>query len=212
MISSTNKLHGRDQFCILALVAHELNADEIKDLDFSIKDGDNMPIDDFAMIRQWKNDSSFKIFIDLKVSRSKIPVITEVHHTTSLLLGIRNKTKNLIISLQSLHNFITKQNQDSLFDEHEMLKFLSPQSRRSLIKCLVQFINDEYSGNPTNADITNVCHATINLFSFLKVEKSDIGGIVRILLLVFVLIHCSSESNMNEWLNMSMNSFHFLWT
>lgn len=90
-----------------------------------------------------------------------------------------------------------------------MMNFLSPQSRRSLIKCLVQFIDGEYSGKPTNADITNVCHATINLFSSLKVEKSDIGGIVRILLLVFVLIYCSSESNMNESIYQWIHFIHF---
>lgn len=64
---------------ILALEAHELDASEIKDLDFTIKDIDNMPIDDFAMIAQWKNDSSFKVLIDLKVSRNKIHIVAEVH-------------------------------------------------------------------------------------------------------------------------------------
>lgn len=66
--------------------AHELEAKEIKTLDFVIKDADNMPIDDFAMIAQWSGDSSFKVIIDLKVSRCKLNIVTEVSkHILSFL-------------------------------------------------------------------------------------------------------------------------------
>lgn len=59
-------------------MAHQIDATEIETLDFSIHDADNMPIDDMAMIYQWKQDSSFKVIIDLKVSRRKIDLVTEV--------------------------------------------------------------------------------------------------------------------------------------
>lgn len=70
-----------------------------------------------------------------------------------------------------------KNGYDGLFDEHEILKYLSPQSRRRLVKCLISFISDEYTSS-TQAIITTVCHATIQLFSSLKVDNSKIGGIV----------------------------------
>lgn len=63
---------------ISALIAHELEASEIQNLDLTIEDTDNMPIDDFSMILQWKLDSSFKVMIDLNVSRNKIHIVAEV--------------------------------------------------------------------------------------------------------------------------------------
>lgn len=83
----------------------------------------------------------------------------------------------LFLYLQSLKNFMTKNGYDGLFDEHEMLKYLSPPSRRRLVKCMILFISDEYA-SPTQAIITTVCQATIQLFSSLKVGSSKIGGIV----------------------------------
>lgn len=61
----------------LALVVHELSADEIGDFEFTIKDADNMVIEDI-WLTQWKSDSKFKVIIDLKVSRNKIEVVAEV--------------------------------------------------------------------------------------------------------------------------------------
>lgn len=70
---------------IQALVVHEIEATEILNLDFVIKDSDNMQIDDFAMIEQWCADSSFKVIIDLKVARNRLNMVAEVHkHTLSL--------------------------------------------------------------------------------------------------------------------------------
>lgn len=57
---------------------HELDGSPMLETDFSVKDVDNMPIDDIAMITQWKTDSKFKVIIDLKVSRNKVGVIEEV--------------------------------------------------------------------------------------------------------------------------------------
>lgn len=84
----------------------------------------------------------------------------------------------LIVFIQSLRNFLMKQKHDNIFDEHDILKFLTPQSRRKLIKSLVSFIAEEYNGNATQANITTVCHATIAIFGSLKTDKSTIGGIV----------------------------------
>lgn len=39
-----------------------------------------MPIDDFGMLSQWKSDSSFKVIIDLKVSRKNIEIVAEVKY------------------------------------------------------------------------------------------------------------------------------------
>lgn len=66
-------------YVYVALLAHELNASEIDDLDFSIKDSDNMIIDDIEMIKQWKLDSNFKVIIDLKVSRMNVDLVAEVY-------------------------------------------------------------------------------------------------------------------------------------
>lgn len=63
----------------LALVAHELDVSEINDTEFSITDSDNMPITDIAMIKQWKTDSSFKVMIDLDISRNKVRIVSEVN-------------------------------------------------------------------------------------------------------------------------------------
>lgn len=76
---------------VLALVVHEVDATEIVYLDFAIKDKDNMPIDDFAMISQWKLDSSFKVIIDLKTSRNKISTVTEVHIFNNFILNSFNR-------------------------------------------------------------------------------------------------------------------------
>jgi len=38
-----------------------------------------MVIDDIAMVTQWKQDSSFKIFIELNVSRKKEDIVVEVY-------------------------------------------------------------------------------------------------------------------------------------
>lgn len=62
----------------IALEADELDASEIGDTNFVIKDADNMIIDDMNMLTQWKNDSSFKIIIDLNVSRNKVEIVAEV--------------------------------------------------------------------------------------------------------------------------------------
>lgn len=63
----------------IALLAHELEAKEIDESDFSINDADSMPIEEFSMITQWKLDSSFKIIINLKVSRKNVDIAAEVH-------------------------------------------------------------------------------------------------------------------------------------
>lgn len=62
----------------IALSAHELDANEIENFEFSLTDSDHLPIDDFDMIKQWKSDSSFKVIIDLKVSRKKVDLVAEV--------------------------------------------------------------------------------------------------------------------------------------
>lgn len=62
----------------IALRVHELEASEIKDLEFSLTDSDHLPIDDIEMFWQWKSDSSFKVIIDLKVSRKKTELVAEV--------------------------------------------------------------------------------------------------------------------------------------
>lgn len=86
--------------------------------------------------------------------------------------------KHSIVSIQSLRNFLKKQNNENLFDEHDIMKYLSPSSRRRLVKSIVSFIAEEYNGKATQANITTVCHAAIALFSSLKTERSTIGGIV----------------------------------
>lgn len=66
------------EYLYIALVAHEVNSTEIDDLDFSIMDSDNMPIDDIKMILQWKSDSNFKVIIDLKLTRKNVDLVAEV--------------------------------------------------------------------------------------------------------------------------------------
>lgn len=61
-----------------ALAAHKLDASEIGADDIAIKDNDGMIVDDMVMITQWKNDSAFKVIIDLKVSRNKVELVAEV--------------------------------------------------------------------------------------------------------------------------------------
>lgn len=58
---------------------HELDAGEIEDLDFSIKDNDNMPITDMAMIYQWSRSPMFKVIINLNVLRNKPHIVEEVY-------------------------------------------------------------------------------------------------------------------------------------
>lgn len=55
-----------------------MNSSEVDDLDFAIKDVDNMPIDDIQMILQWKSDSNFKVIIDLKLTRKNVDLVAEV--------------------------------------------------------------------------------------------------------------------------------------
>lgn len=83
-----------------------------------------------------------------------------------------------IVSIQSLRNFLKKEKNENLFDEHNSMKYLSPKSRRKLVKSLVSFIAEEYGENATEANITTVCHAAISLFSSLNTKTSTIGGIV----------------------------------
>lgn len=88
-----------------------------------------------------------------------------------------------------MRNYLVEQKMDHLFDEHEIQKFLSPYSRRKLIKSLVSFIADEYNGKASQADIKMVCHATIAVFGCLKTDRSAIGGIVsyEFVLLIFIM-------------------------
>lgn len=67
-----------DEYGFIALRAHELDASEIEDLEFSLTDSDHLPIDDIEMIKQWKSDASFKVMIDLKVFRKKVELVAEV--------------------------------------------------------------------------------------------------------------------------------------
>lgn len=60
----------------------------MQEMDFSIKDVDDMPIDDITMITQWKNDSKFKVIIDLKISRNKVGTVEEVSRFLSLFIHI----------------------------------------------------------------------------------------------------------------------------
>lgn len=82
-----------------------------------------------------------------------------------------------------MRNYIGK-NYQCVIDEEEILRFLTPQSRRKLIKCLVEFIAEEYHRTPTTENITTVCQATVGLFNSLKVENSTSGGIVSNVLFV----------------------------
>lgn len=62
----------------VAFRAHELDASEVHEFEFSLSDSDHLPIDDIEMIKQWKSDASFKVIIDLKVSRKKVQLVAEV--------------------------------------------------------------------------------------------------------------------------------------
>lgn len=65
-----------------------------------------------------------------------------------------------------------------MFDELDKLQFLTAPTRRQLITQLVLFIYDEYGPQPSHAEAITVSQATIELFPFLKVDRSSIGGIV----------------------------------
>lgn len=58
-------------------------------------------------------------------------------------------------------------------------EFISVKSRRKLIKCLFNYLVQEYD-MPTDENIKSVCFATIRLFPSLKEQNSTMGGIVSI--------------------------------
>lgn len=82
---------------------------------------------------------------------------------------------------QSLRNFIRTADNgtNNLFDEHERMLCLSPASRKTLMNILTEYIRKECHNKPTQAEIVDICQATISLFPSLRASNSQIGGIVR---------------------------------
>lgn len=70
-------------------------------------------------------------------------------------------------------------NNEFIISEHERLRYLSKSTRKLLMNVLMAFIRDEFHNQPTKAEISSLCHATINIFPSLKSENGVQGGIVR---------------------------------
>lgn len=66
----------------------------------------------------------------------------------------------------------------SIFAEESRNKFLSRKSKKILIKKAVDFMVIEFSLHPTQDQIIDVCIALVGLFKSLKVEPSNLNGIV----------------------------------
>lgn len=68
-----------------------------------------------------------------------------------------------------------------IFAEERHNVFLLPNSRRTLVTRVYEFLIDNFSYDPTSVEMIDIAHATVSLFPSLKVNESCIGGIVRVI-------------------------------
>lgn len=64
-----------------------------------------------------------------------------------------------------------------MIDEHSQHKVLSISSRKDLINAIYEYLTED-KNTPSEEKIIVTCKAVIEMFPFLKVDRSAIGGIV----------------------------------
>lgn len=100
---------------------------------------------------------------------------------------------HFFIFSQRLKEYIVRhEGDDELFVEENEDK-LSPRSQDTVLKYVLEFIKNQYTLSIRPDDMIQVCKAVIALFPSLKVEDSEIGGIVSFVRSKTMLVNYSFE-------------------
>lgn len=149
-------------------------------LKFRLLDQHGTPIhgkDLAGIVRQYYKSACFFIEIVLIDGAVSEKDFAEVKILFELTLKLFIITLNL--RSQSLQNYMKNTNNEFIISEHERLRYLSKSTRKLLMNVLMAFIRDEFHNQPTKAEISSLCHATIKIFPILKSDNGVRGGIVR---------------------------------
>lgn len=85
---------------------------------------------------------------------------------------------NLIF--QSIRNFLIDMGHQDLFDQYKLINSLSDKMKRKLSDALYEYLKKTFPKVPSVDDVTEVCKAAVSIFPLIKVDPSNIDGIVNI--------------------------------
>lgn len=84
--------------------------------------------------------------------------------------------------MQELESYLKKGDFSGIFEEYSTKETLSDSSRRCMVRESINFFGQRSGNYPNREEKTALAEAIIHLFTAYKVDYSNCGGIVRIIM------------------------------
>lgn len=81
-------------------------------------------------------------------------------------------------TFQSVRNYLKDAGHQEMIDQYTLIGSLSDKMKRKLSDALYEYIKKTFPKEPSTETIIDVCQAAVSIFPLIKVDPSDIGGIV----------------------------------